>query len=79
MREKVTYIAFDGKEFDEEWKCLNYEERQEMLPKAHKAIQTLRKYCRVGACSSCPFLINNGCYFKSHVPSEWEETLLINW
>ena len=26
MREKVTYIAFDGKEFDTEMECYEYEE-----------------------------------------------------
>ena len=71
MRIETIYIAFDGTLFDEEWKCLKYEERQKKLPKAREAIKTLRNYCRIGACSSCPFFTENNCYFKLCVPGGW--------
>ena len=72
MREKVTYIAFDGKEFDTEMKCREHEEKRKDLVKVHRAIDTIQNYCREKDCVECPF-------FKPlkdsniTMPLEWED------
>ena len=71
MRKKVTYIAFDGKEFDTEMKCCEYEENNRGLIKVRKAIDTIRNYCEKNSCSDCPFF-NGGCIFTGDTPNDWE-------
>ena len=73
MREKVTYIAFDGKEFDTEMKCREYEEKRRDLVKVSRAINTIKNYCRKSYCVNCPFFSSlQGCRFKLNAPNEWE-------
>ena len=55
MREKVTYIAFDGKEFDTEMECYEHEESRTDFIKVRKAIDTIQNYCREKDCDKCPF------------------------
>ena len=45
MRKKVTYVSFDGKEFDTEMECHEYEENHRDFLKVRGAIDTLKKYC----------------------------------
>ena len=72
MREKVTYIAFDGKEFDTEMKCREHEESRRDLMKVHRAINTIQNYCREQACVQCPsFSPLQACKLK--MPLEWED------
>ena len=71
MTKKVTYIAFDGKEFDTEMKCREYEENHSKFAKVRKAIDTLKNYCRENGCDTCPFF-NGGCIFTGDTPNDWE-------
>ena len=73
MREKVTYIAFDGKEFDTEMKCREHEEKHKDLIKMHRAMDTIKNYCRKSYCLNCPFFSSLlGCRFTLNTPNEWE-------
>ena len=75
MRREITYYAFDGKKFDTEYECREYEKSKRDLQKAYKAINTLKNFCsRYAACSSCPFydFSDSFCKFKTKVPSQWE-------
>ena len=72
MREKVTYIAFDGKEFDTEMKCHEHEENRIDLMEVHRAIDTIQNYCREKDCDKCPFFSPlQDCKLK--MPLEWED------
>ena len=71
MRKKVTYIAFDGKEFDTEIECREHEEKRKDLVKVYRAIDTLRNYCEEKGCDNCPFF-NGGCIFTGGTPNDWE-------
>ena len=71
MREKVTYIAFDGKEFDTEMKCHEHEESRKDLVKVRRAIDTIKNYCKDSGCHTCPFF-NGGCIFTGDTPNDWE-------
>lgn len=73
MREKVTYIAFDGKEFDTEMKCREHEEKRRDLVKVSRAINTIKNYCKENDCSNCPFFgYLQGCKFTANTPEDWE-------
>ena len=72
MRKKIAYVAFDGKEFDTENECHEYEENCENLVDVRKAIDTIQNYCREKDCDKCPFfspLLD--CKLK--MPLEWED------
>ena len=72
MREKVTYIAFDGKEFDTEMECREHEEKRRDLVKVSRAINTIQNYCREKDCVKCPFFSPlKDC--KLNMPLEWED------
>lgn len=43
MRREVTYYAFDGKKFDTELECREYEKSKKDLQKEYEAINTLKK------------------------------------
>ena len=71
MRKKVTYIAFDGKEFDTEMKCREHEEKRKDIMEVHRAIDTIQNYCREKDCVECPFFSPlQDCKLK--MPLEWE-------
>ncbi len=74
MRKKVTYIAFDGKEFDTEMKCREHEESRRNLVKVCRAIDTIKNYCRESGCGNCPFFgsLQEGCKFMADAPEDWE-------
>ena len=73
MRKKVTYVSFDGKEFDTEMKCDEYEKNHGDFLKVRGAIDTLKKYCRESYCINCPFFSSlQGCRFRLNAPNEWE-------
>ena len=73
MREKVTYIAFDGKEFDTEMKCREHEEKRRNLVKVSRAINTIKNYCKDSDCHTCPFFSSfQGCKFIVETPDKWE-------
>ena len=73
MRKKVIYIAFDGKEFDTEKECCEYEEKRKDLVKVSRAIDTIKNYCKCCGCHSCPFFSSRyGCNFIVDTPDEWE-------
>ena len=73
MRKKITYVAFDGKEFDTEMKCREYEESRRGLVKVHRAIDTIKNYCKDSGCHTCPFFSSlQGCKFTVDTPDGWE-------
>lgn len=57
MREKIIYIANDGKEFATREECKKYENSR--LPQsdrsAIKAVRELRNYCKNRECYNCIF------------------------
>ena len=72
MRKKVTYIAFDGKAFDTENECHEYEESSRNLIEVRRAIDTIQNYCREKDCVECPFFSTlTDCKLK--MPLEWED------
>ena len=72
MRKKVTYVACDGKEFDTEMKCHEYEESNRNLVEVCRAIDTIQNYCREKDCDKCPFFSAlTDCKLK--MPLEWED------
>lgn len=73
MREKVIYIAFDGKEFDTEKECQEHEENRRDLVKVSRAIDTIKNYCKGRGCHGCPFFSSRyGCNFTVDTPDGWE-------
>lgn len=73
MRKKVTYIAFDGKEFDNEMKCREHEESRKDLVKVSRAIDTIKNYCKGRGCYTCTFFSSlQGCKFTVETPDGWE-------
>ena len=73
MREKITYIAFDGKEFDTEIECREQEEKRRDLVKVSRAINTIKNYCKDSGCHTCPFFSSlQGCKFTVETPDGWE-------
>ena len=75
MREKVIYIAFDGKEFDNEMECREHEEKRKDLVKVSRAIDTIKNYCKDRGCHTCPFFSSRyGCKFTVDTPDEWVDT-----
>ena len=74
MRREVIYYAFDGKKFDTENECREYEKNKRDLQKAYKAINTLKNYCKRTACSACPFFCFDEpcCKLRVDTPNEWE-------
>ena len=75
MREKVTYIAFDGKDFDTEKECREHEEKRKDLVKVSRAIDTIKNYCKGRGCHDCPFFSSRyGCKFTVDTPDGWVDT-----
>ena len=73
MTKKVTYVSFDGEEFDTEMECYEYEENHKDFLKICGAIDTLKNYCRKSYCINCPFFSSlQGCRFRLNAPNEWE-------
>ena len=73
MRKKITYVAFDGKEFDTEMECREHEESQRGLIKTYRAIDTIKNYCKNSGCHTCPFFSSlQGCKFTVDTPDGWE-------
>lgn len=74
MRTEVTYYAFDGKKFDTEYECREYEKSKRDLQKAYKAINTLKNFCKRTACPNCPFsdFDKQCCKLKVNTPTGWE-------
>ena len=72
MRKKITYIAFDGKEFNTKMKCREHEESGRNLVEVCRAIYTIQNYCREKDCIECPFFYPlKDCKLK--MPLEWED------
>ena len=74
MRREIIYYAFDGKKFDTELECREYEKSKRDLQKAYKAINTLKNFCNKHTCSNCSFhgISDSFCKFKTKIPSQWE-------
>lgn len=74
MRRVVTYYAFDGKSFDTEYECREYEKNKKDLQKIYRAIDTLKNFCSRSNCTNCLFhdFSDGFCQLTTKVPSEWE-------
>ena len=73
MREKITYIAFDGKEFDTEMKCREHEENHKSIIEVRRVVDTIKNYCRKNYCGDCPFFDSlQSCKFTENTPEYWE-------
>lgn len=74
MKKEIAYIAFDGKRFNTEQECCDYEKGQKSIQKAYRAIHTLTTYCERTACAKCPFcnFETYECKFMKNVPSLWK-------
>lgn len=48
---KVVYIANDGKQFETEEECLDYEDKAT----AREVFEKIKIICKKNTCSSCPF------------------------
>lgn len=70
--EKVFYVADDGKEFDDEYECREYEASMGV----RNCISEIITYCSERECTSldCIFCGKNGCIFAGAgvVPIDWE-------
>ena len=67
MKKENVYVASDGKKFDTEKECNNYED-------VCNAIKTLDNYCMKTNCDKCPFFNSSEsrCYLiKGYTTSGW--------
>lgn len=74
MTTKITYIAFDGTEFDNEKDCKNYEQ---LPPKEIiSAIKTLSTFCqKFPSCDICPLTLVDSdyyCLLMKNYPNLWK-------
>ena len=59
---KVMYIANDGKQFETEKECLDYEDKAT----AKEVLEKIKAICEKNNCFKCPFQGNNvNCVFDS--------------
>lgn len=70
----TIYEAYDGKEFDTEQECIDYENNNEEIMKARESARVLRDFCQNHNrnCYSCIFYNNNFCKFDMDSPAFWE-------
>lgn len=77
MKEIRKYEAFDGKIFDNETECLDYENQFEEIKKTREAVKTVMDYCasHETSCNSCIFYNSYqeecGFLYRS-MPDEWD-------
>ena len=70
-----TYKALDGKVFNTEEECIEYEKTLINSVEIDNIITILKRtrdVCKTFACSDCPInKTNNGCPIESSVPEKW--------
>lgn len=69
------YIAEDGREFQNEQECLDYERESELSRKFSAYLLEIRDYCnRTGACDErCMFYDTCSCHCVLYsLPGEWK-------
>lgn len=70
-----TYKAFDGKVFDTEEECIEYEKsilNDINISHVIDALKTLKNICKTFSCAECPInIFNNGCPIESELPEKW--------
>ena len=70
----IKYQAEDGKSFDTEEKCLEYEKRLLQVKEILNLIPVIKRICAEnGVCSLCPFYREFGCGFGDgeNAPYHW--------
>ena len=73
----VKYVAFDGTEFDNEEKCIEYEKNlYEYYKPEMDAVKTLKNFCKGRGCGHCIFqsdvrISDTYCKLKQHAPHLW--------
>ena len=69
---KIRYEAQDGKIFDTEQECKQYEiETAKFVERVKSVIKELRYFCSNTQCSNCPFCNKDDiCYFTDR-PCNW--------
>lgn len=71
-KETITvFIANDGRKFNTEEECIDYESKREQF---FNAIQTIKDYCYFRVeCSNCPFFdcLSNKCWLVTKEPYDW--------
>ena len=72
IEQRSVYIAFDGKEFETEEECINYEEA---LADINFALTKIKQLCMAhkGECCSCVLYDDNyrQCILRERYPSYW--------
>ena len=72
IEQRSVYIACDGKEFETEEECINYEET---LADINFALKTIKQLCMAhkGECCSCVLYDNSyrQCILRERYPSYW--------
>lgn len=66
---KTFYCATDGKEFETETECIEYEQKQKEVKSLLRAAKRIHDICAFytdidEGCSGCPFGINDKCPFR---------------
>lgn len=70
---KKVYVAFDGKEFDNENDCKRYEKINEKTKKVLSVFPIIKSICEEmgGTCKGCYFF-QDGCIFMGNsTPCDW--------
>jgi ribosomal protein S27AE len=74
----VKYVAFDGTEFDNEEKCIEYETTglYEYYKPEMDAVKTLKNFCMGRGCGNCIFhsdtkISDTYCKLKQQAPHLW--------
>lgn len=74
----VKFVAFDGTEFDNEEKCIEYENclYKEYYKPEMDAVKTLKNFCMGHGCGNCLFhsdtkISDTYCKLKQQAPHLW--------
>lgn len=76
------YKAEDGKMFDNEPDCLEYEGKvSKYTEEIWTSMWTIKKICDGRACSNCPFYnfdseVQTACFLKQRNPCSWEKNMI---
>ena len=86
MEKIEMYRAFDGKAFETENECAEYEtalrkERASIAMDFFNALSALDQACARSGCRDCPFRsacykLGSGASFISYIEPEWKEILI---
>lgn len=72
MKKIYKYEAFDGKMFDTEIECVQYENSHEEIRKIKEAAKTIANYCATIDCRNCIFTHKDSCIMSDFAPCDWK-------